>query len=190
MSSSTMAAKIGFLCERGAATRPHSAVSLLSHLLGTRELLVEWGCPEALCDAGLFHSVYGTEDFGHAVVPATARTPVRELLGARAERLAYVFGTMERDSLYETVRSPGPHAVTRRADHRSIALGRDEVADLCHLVLANWLEQRPRLAEPYRLALGDELRGMQPWLSPAAWAALDQVYGFTGSTDRAPKVHP
>ncbi|MEX1367635.1 MAG: DUF6817 domain-containing protein [Nannocystaceae bacterium] len=183
--SSTMAAKIGFLCERGAATQPHSAVSLLSHLLGTRERLVEWGCSEAVCDAGLFHSVYGTQDFGRAVVPARARASVRELLGARAEQLVYVFGTMERDSLYDTLRSPGPHAVTHRGDHRAIALGGDEVADLCHLVLANWLEQRPRLAAPYRLAQGDELRRMQPWLVPAAWAELDHVYGFTGSTARA-----
>ena len=42
-----------------------SHVPFLSHLLGTRRLLVEWGERPALCDAGLFHSAYGTEYFPH-----------------------------------------------------------------------------------------------------------------------------
>ena len=33
-----------------------SHVPFLSHLLGTRRLLVQWGERPALCDAGLFHS--------------------------------------------------------------------------------------------------------------------------------------
>src|SRR5689334_2977005 len=40
-----------------------SHVPFLSHLLGTRRLLVEWGERPAMCDAGLFHSAYGTEYF-------------------------------------------------------------------------------------------------------------------------------
>ena len=41
-----------------------SHVPFLSHLLGTRRLLVEWGERPAVCDAGLFHSAYGTENCG------------------------------------------------------------------------------------------------------------------------------
>jgi hypothetical protein len=37
--------------------------SLLDHLLGTQELLQRGGYPEALCTAGLMHSVYGTNRF-------------------------------------------------------------------------------------------------------------------------------
>jgi hypothetical protein len=37
----------------------HSDRGLLDHLFGTRQLLVEWEARAALCDAGLFHSVYG-----------------------------------------------------------------------------------------------------------------------------------
>src|SRR6266550_7337642 len=32
-------------------------------LLGTRQLLMDWGARAAFCDAGLFHSVYGTEHY-------------------------------------------------------------------------------------------------------------------------------
>lgn len=40
-----------------------SHVPFLSHLAGTRRLLAEWGERPELCDAGLFHSAYGTEYF-------------------------------------------------------------------------------------------------------------------------------
>ena len=41
----------------------HSGESLLSHLKGTKEILTQWDAPEYVCNAGLFHSVYGTQYF-------------------------------------------------------------------------------------------------------------------------------
>ncbi len=34
-----------------------------AHLRGVQAVLRSWGSDEAVCDAGLFHSVYGTEGF-------------------------------------------------------------------------------------------------------------------------------
>ena len=40
-----------------------SHVPFLAHLVGTARVLRSWGSRPALCDAGLFHSAYGTEYF-------------------------------------------------------------------------------------------------------------------------------
>ena len=54
---------IAYLRSRGAAETSHSNRMLLKHLIGTWEQLAIWGARRTLCDAGLFHSVYGTEHF-------------------------------------------------------------------------------------------------------------------------------
>ena len=45
--------------ELGAHTNSHSRRTLLDHLLGTHDLLVEWENEPDVCVAGLFHSIYG-----------------------------------------------------------------------------------------------------------------------------------
>jgi len=55
--------RLRFLRKASTEQMPHSEVGLLDHLLGTRQLLIEWEARPALCDAGLFHSVYGTEHY-------------------------------------------------------------------------------------------------------------------------------
>jgi (p)ppGpp synthase/HD superfamily hydrolase len=64
---------------------PHSEVGLFDHLLGTRQLLVEWKARPALCDAGLFHSVYSTEHYELKAIPLSMRDEVRQLIGDEAE---------------------------------------------------------------------------------------------------------
>jgi hypothetical protein len=58
---------------------------------------------QALCDAGLFHSIYGTEGFAGYALPWTERPAVRALVGPRAERLAWLFCAMDRASFDATV---------------------------------------------------------------------------------------
>ena len=65
---------------------------------GTRALLEAWSVDGWLCDAGLFHSVYGTESFRQVSIPLDLCGRVREGIGAQAERLAYVFGAMTHKS--------------------------------------------------------------------------------------------
>src|SRR5579885_269454 len=74
-----------------------SHVPFLSHLIGTRRLLASWGARPALCDAGLFHSVYGTEYFEP---DRTAdRESVTAIIGAEAERIAWLWCNIERATL-------------------------------------------------------------------------------------------
>src|ERR1043165_1812130 len=74
-----------------------SHVPFLAHLIGTRRLLAAWGSRAALCDGGLFHSVYGTEYFQPDRVPD--RDDVRAVIGAEAERIAWLWCAVQRETL-------------------------------------------------------------------------------------------
>jgi hypothetical protein len=86
-----------FLIERAHADAvKHSGRSLYDHLCGTHALLEQWSNREPVCTAGLFHSLYGTNRFRHKSWPLTDRATIRELIGERAEELAYFFCTRDR----------------------------------------------------------------------------------------------
>ena len=70
---------------------PHSGRTLYKHLTGTYDLLSAWKNPEAVCLAGLFHSIYGTMIFRHRAFPIEKRNVIRDLIGEEAEFLAYAF---------------------------------------------------------------------------------------------------
>jgi hypothetical protein len=92
-----LANRIRFLREANTERMPHSDRGLLDHLLGTRQLLVDWGARPAVCDAGLFHSVYGTEHYKPKAIPLSMRAGVSQLIGDEAESLAWLFCLMRRD---------------------------------------------------------------------------------------------
>lgn len=81
--------------------------SFLEHLTGVERDLGEWSCGEEVCLAGLFHSIYGTESFQAFSLPldlsGANRRRVQDLIGSRAEKLAFINCTMERNSLDECV---------------------------------------------------------------------------------------
>ena len=86
--------KIDFLKEMGADKTPHRNKTLLEHLIGVSEILKDMDAPEYIQDAGLFHSVYGTAYFRHQTV--SDRQVVQDLIGEKAELLAYLFCVLGR----------------------------------------------------------------------------------------------
>jgi hypothetical protein len=74
----------------------HSGRTLFEHLCGTHDLLREWGNDKPVCNAGLFHSIYGTKHFRTQAWPLTDRDTIRELIGPHAEMLAHAFCTLDR----------------------------------------------------------------------------------------------
>lgn len=78
----------------------HLNGDLLSHLLGTFQILEEWGSPEFLCYAGLFHAVYGTFAYQNPVVGTNARKEIVGIIGEKAETLVYLYGSCDRTHLY------------------------------------------------------------------------------------------
>lgn len=83
-----------FLIDLGTIVTEHSGRTLFDHLKGTHDLLRDWGNDEDVCNAGLFHSIYGTKTFHH--VSITDRRAVREQIGDYAELLVTTFRTKDR----------------------------------------------------------------------------------------------
>tara|TARA_Y100000992_G_C21252917_1_gene486888 strand:- start:348 stop:797 length:450 start_codon:yes stop_codon:yes gene_type:complete len=86
--------KVRYLLELGTDKISHSGSTLIKHLVGVHDILVANGAPRYVCDAGLFHSIYGTPAFTHQ--STDDRNAVRDLIGTAAERLVYEFSILGR----------------------------------------------------------------------------------------------
>src|SRR5947207_13542919 len=84
------------LNQLGVSQVSHSGPTLMCHLTATSKILEEWGCRSALCVAGLFHSVYGTEMFRVATQSLEDRTLLQRAISEEAETLVYLYGTISR----------------------------------------------------------------------------------------------
>jgi len=170
--SAPLREKLAFLAAAGAVAQPHTNGDLLSHLRDTHRLLERWGARRAVADAGLFHSVYGTSTFRVAIVDHHSRARVRELIGAEAEQLAYLFGATTASSLRQNLDGRDRFAVFDVPAHRWIALNTQQLCDLCDITVANWLEQLPRVPNELRQGDADRYVKMLPFLLPCARTAV------------------
>lgn len=145
-----------------------SHVPFLSHLLGTRRLLVAWGERPAMGDAGLFHSVYGTEYF-QPDQPAE-RTEVRDLIGADAEEVAWTWCTIRRD----TIDLAGPITVVDRHTGGTRTMSDELTADVATLWAADTVEQIARMTTQER-AFSHGLARVLHLARPAARTGAEQI---------------
>jgi hypothetical protein len=145
-----------------------SHVPFLSHLLGTRRLLVAWGERPAMCDAGLFHSAYGTEYF--PVDQDVDRSDVQAVIGLEAEEIAHAWCTIRRDTI-EPGAGGTPSTVIDRTTGDRIELTDQLTADIATLWAADTVEQIHRMDADER-AFAVNLRRVVHLASPAAQAAV------------------
>ena len=137
-----------FLVGMGVEQVPHTHKSYLAHLIAVFRSLEYLGCPEDVCRAGMFHSIYGTERFQGFTLPLERRAEVRTLIGDRAERLAYLNCALDRASLDRVLdQAAEPFSITDRITGEEIPLSRHDFDDLCRVHLLDWLEQVPRSQE-------------------------------------------
>jgi hypothetical protein len=102
----------------------HSGKDFFDHLKNTSDIIKEWFPQEQyLIDAGLYHSVYGTQSY-HFKERVT-RDQVKKLIGEKSEKLAFVFCSL-------------PNRVNRILEHNFTS---DVQKDLYILEYANQLEQ-------------------------------------------------
>jgi Aspartyl/Asparaginyl beta-hydroxylase/Domain of unknown function (DUF6817) len=140
---------IAFLEAEGAAGHGHGpGRNLLDHLRETAAILDRWDQPAWLQRAALVHSVYGTEARSRRLVATQRRAEVAQLVGDRAERVAYLFAVVPRRRLAAGTHRWAPGAVAPGAD-------RDELDAVVMLHLAN---------------LADQARA--PDGSPGSWLAI------------------
>ena len=129
---------IRFLEENGCSDTGHSGESLLSHLLNTYSILNAVGADEEVALAGGLHSIYGTNAFKKQTVGD--RKAVEAVFGSRTERLAYLFGHINRPKALEAISDAGGE-VKDRLTGEPIQLDGQDVADLRLIEAANLLEQ-------------------------------------------------
>ena len=79
------------------------------HLQGVQQILRHWNASSKLCDAGLFHSIYGTEGYQGFKLSLAHRPAIQQLIGKEAERLVWIFCTLDRYSLYMYLMNPSNH---------------------------------------------------------------------------------
>lgn len=136
---------VDFLVGLGTETVEHTGdKGFLAHLIGVYNDLKTWGCDQDVCRAGLFHSIYGTQLFQRFSLPLARREEVKQLIGDRAERLAFVNCVMDRstfDALIPGTFGNGPYRITDRLTGQTIELNDQDFHDLCVVHLCDWLEQ-------------------------------------------------
>lgn len=166
---------VNFLVGLGTEDVPHTGEKgFLAHLIGVYRDLEGWGCDQDVCRAGLFHSIYGTEKFQKFSLPIERRAEVRQLIGERAERLAYVNCLMDRSSFDSLIGSDGPFHIRLRLSDNPIELDEQDFHDLCVVHLCDWLEQVPRSQEwNYRR---EAYGRMAARLGGVAQESFDRVY--------------
>lgn len=124
---------------------PHTEKTYLAHLTSVYRYMERCGCNAELCRAGMFHSIYGTELFQGFKLPLERRPSMQELIGDRAERLAYLNCAMDRASLDRAVETgTEPYRIVDRVTGTEVNLSEADFDDLCRIHLYDFLEQVPR----------------------------------------------
>ena len=155
----------------------HLGRPMLDHLVGCHDLLVRWGASPDLSRAGAFHSIYGTATFREAAVARSERTRVRIVIGAEAERLAFLFSCGDRRRLLLELDAP-PYVWTDHASNASVELDGETFRCLVVLEAANFVEQLPFLDAVSDEVIADMQRRFavqERWLTPAIREALDEA---------------
>ncbi|MCE9565190.1 MAG: hypothetical protein K8U57_24420 [Planctomycetes bacterium] len=173
-----------FLVQEGIGDLSHTGKTYMGHLLAVHRLLEEHGCNLDTCRAGLFHSVYGTEEFQRFQLPIDRRAEVSALIGERAERLAYLNCAMDRASFDACLeRTESPYPMRDRLTGAEIPLDRADFDDLCRVQLYDWLEQVPRSRRGYNYRRA-AYRRIAERLGREAVATYDRVF----ATESTPPV--
>jgi hypothetical protein len=167
--------RLRFLRQANTEGMPHSDRGLFDHLLGTRQLLVEWGARPALCDAGLFHSIYSTEHYEQLALPLTRRDEVQQLIGEEAESLVWLFCMMRRDAFFLDLGKEQSPSVQHRETGEQIPLSATQHQDLLTLLFANSMEAFPRCSWLERRSMSAALRHYRKFAIPSVQRALDRM---------------
>ena len=139
-----------YLDDKGAGKLTHgSSRTLNDHLRGTLKILSHWRQPKEVLAAGLLHSIYSTDVYREQLVPFSKRNEVREIAGASAERLIYLFGSLWRESFFRNLGCAhgtewtSLHVDCQRGPER-IKISREDAGRLLVIYMANIAEQSLR----------------------------------------------
>ena len=155
----------------GAAGVAHRNGTLLKHLQGVWFLLEEWQNPEAVCLAGLYHSVYSTGGFEQQLIALDRRHEIVKLIGIDAERMVYLFAACDRPLTHPRIGKAEPLTFHDRFTQCDYPLEQSEWRALCEITLANELDlgrYDPAFYNKHEHHYKELFGRFEPWLSNAA----------------------
>lgn len=169
----------------GVGEMAHLNGKLETHLLGTYRLLIDWGNPAHVCDAGLFHAVYGTQPLKRLGIPHKEFSPsdrpgIREIIGEESERLVYLYGACDRDFFYPQIGSPNAVYRDRFTGNRQV-LTSETLREILEITLANELEiclSRPAIPDSDRKNYRHLFDRFQGLVSAPAYHRYAEVFGI------------
>ncbi|MBV7334611.1 hypothetical protein KFU94_41520 [Chloroflexi bacterium TSY] len=164
-----------YIISLGAADIAHTEKTYLAHAIGVYNDLKAWGCDEGFSRTGLFHSIYGTQQFQGFTLPLERQSELRSLIGDYAEKICFVNCFMDRASLDAQLdQTEGPYTIIHRETGEEMILTKDEYDDLVRLHLCDLLEQveRSQAWDARRIAF----RKMAERLGGVALEAYDRVF--------------
>lgn len=138
-----------FLTDHGCFAKRHSGETLGDHLMNTYRILKAIGVPETVALAGGLHSIYGTNAFKNQTI--SDRDEVKAAFGPNVERLAYIFGRIQRPKALEEVPTTGGILKDRETDE-PIHVYASEVWALRMIEAANLIEQGGDLSRFWLIA--------------------------------------
>ena len=157
---------------------PHSFRKLIDHLEATYNLLKEWGNSEAICLAGLFHSIYGTKDYLVSSAGFSKREYIRQIIGNPAEEWVYLFCVTDR-KVYSSHIGKNEIVLKDTFSNKDQLISEATLAALIEIDSANELEQIPDLNNMQEIIvefIKDRVEAGKPCLSANAYNAWQEVF--------------
>ncbi|MEV4640112.1 DUF6817 domain-containing protein [Actinoplanes sp. NPDC049548] len=167
-----------WLREHGAATIDHPGGTLYAHLGRVHDRLGTLGHGDDVRLAGLTHAAYGTDGFDLTLLNPADRTPLRQLVGHRAEALVYLYGACDRSRTWESL--PATRQVWNRWTGGPEQLPADLVAGFADLSIVNELdvvEQDPTIGRRHGAYFRELFASWQSLASEPVLAEARRVLG-------------
>ena len=157
----------------GAEHIDHPGGTLYAHVRRVHALAVEWIATPRTQLAAICHASYGTDGFGHALLPATDRQRLQHIIGTDAEALVYLYGACDRVRTYREL-GQQPLPVVDRLTGRSRTLHGAQLRDFAVLTIANELDvvRHTRLPAPALRKIRDIVAALARYAPNEAARAL------------------
>ncbi|RIV39107.1 DUF6817 domain-containing protein [Micromonospora radicis] len=168
----------GWLRERGAERVEHPGGTLYAHLCRVQQRLADLGHDAHVQAAGLTHAVYGTDGFDVALLDRGDRDRLRELIGADAEALVYLYGAGDRKRSWRRLAATGE--IFDRFTGQRHVVRPGQLTALVDLSIVNELDvlaQLPALLDRHRTYFAELFAGWAPATSPAVRAEVVRLFG-------------
>lgn len=175
-----MGAKFEELTKLGAGEFEHIDGSLIEHLNGTKQILLEWGASIELQDAGLYHAAYGTAGFQGRLVSTDRRGKISDIIGRAAEEIVYEYCACDRNDFFAKIGQYTNPEFKNRFTEKSYYLSESMLRNFCELTAANEIEiavDNSAFLSQHGVELNRLFNQMAQFLSVTAQETTTKVFG-------------